>query len=293
MSATEVIERTEVIDAAQAEALAGLLGVQAPTELLPEMWHWVYLMERRPHADLGPDGHPSFGIPAPPGEGRRRMWAGGRVVHREQLAIGEPATKTTRIASSVEKEARSGPMTLVTVRNEITQGGRTVIVDEQDIVYLVASGSVPLEPGTLDLPPAATERAPVLDLRVDEALLFRFSALTYNAHRIHYDHTWCRVEGYADLVVHGPLQALMMGELIRRHGAGLVGREFAYRLVSPMIGPQVLRVVPAAEGLDRGAEVLEVGGRVTAKATLSAGIVTAPGDAVQDGDAGKRGGVLQ
>lgn len=266
----QVIERTEVIDAAQAEALAGLLGVDPPTERLPEMWHWVYLMERRPHADLGPDGHPAFGIPAPPGEGRRRMWAGGRVVHHHRLRIGEPATKTTRVASSVEKDGRSGPMTFVTVRNEITQDGQPVIVDEQDIVYLVPTGSVPLEPGNLDLPPAATEREPVLDLRVDEALLFRFSALTYNAHRIHYDHAWCAVEGYADLVVHGPLQAMMMGELIRREAAGLVGREFAYRLLSPMIGPQVLRVVPLEGGLDQGAEVLEVGGRVTARSTLAA-----------------------
>lgn len=265
----EALERTEVIDAEQAEALAGLLGIDAPSDRLPEMWHWVYLMERRPHADLGPDGHPAFGIPAPPGEGRRRMWAGGRVRHLDRLRIGEPATKSTRIASSVEKEGRSGPMTLTTVRNEISQDGAVRIVDEQDIVYLTPAGAVPQEPGTLDLPAAQTDRSPFLDLRVDEALLFRFSALTYNAHRIHYDHTWCQVEGYADLVVHGPLQALMMGELIRRYGAGLVGREFAYRLVSPMIGPQTLRVVPADGGVDAGAEVMDVHGRVTARSSVA------------------------
>ena len=106
-----------------------------------------------------------------------------------------------------------------------------------------------------------------LDLKTDAA---------YNAHRIHYDHNWVREEGYGDLVVHGPLQALMMGELIRRSGDGLVGRQFAYRLVSPMIGPQTFTVLAAEDGVNSGAEVRDSHGTVTAVSTVG------PTDPVQD-----------
>ncbi|MEI2774908.1 MAG: mesaconyl-C4 CoA hydratase [Tetrasphaera sp.] len=268
MNASEVLERSETVSSVQAEALAGLLGVEPPVGQLPETWHWVYFMERRPHIDLGPDGHPSWGVPAPPGEGRKRMYAGGRIVHHDLLLLDEPATRTTRVARSVEKDGRSGPMTLVTVRHEIVQSCRVVIVDEQDIVYLTPTGAVRQRRGSLDLPPAQVDRQPALDLKVDEALLFRFSALTYNAHRIHYDHAWAAHEGYDDLVVHGPLQALMMSELLRRFGGGLLGQQLNYRLVAPMVGPQTLRVVPDAAGLEHGVEVLDVHGTVTARATL-------------------------
>lgn len=265
---TDELVRTEVIAPEPAEALAGLLDIEAP-DRVPELWHWIYLLERRPHADLGPEGHPSFGIPSPPGPGRRRMFAGGRVVHHDRLRFAVPATKTTRVTGDVVKDGSKGPLNFVTVRHEISQDDRAVVVDEQDIVYLTPTPSEPIPARDRDRPPAPTDREPVLDLRVDEALLFRFSALTYNAHRIHYDPYWARHEGYEALVVHGPLQALMMGELVRRHGPGLLGREFAYRLVSPMVGPQTLRAVPAADGIEAGAEVLDVGGTVTARASIA------------------------
>jgi len=107
-----------------------------------------------------------------------------------------------------------------------------------------------------------------LKLTADEALLFRFSALTYNAHRIHYDHNWVREEGYRCLVVHGPLQALMMGELIRSSGDGLVGKQFAYRLVAPMIGSQTFTVLAEADGVNAGVEACDVHGTVTAVGTV-------------------------
>jgi len=107
-----------------------------------------------------------------------------------------------------------------------------------------------------------------LTLTADEALLFRFSALTYNAHRIHYDHNWVREEGYGNLVVHGPLQALMMGELVRRCGDGLIGRQFAYKLVSPMIGPQTFTVLAGADGVNSGVEVHDVHGALKAVGTV-------------------------
>jgi len=259
------LRTSERITPQPAEGLANLLGTDVPTTTLPPLWHWVHLLERRPHRDLGPDGHPTSGIPAPPGPGKRRMFAGGRVTTHGELRLDEDATRVTRVAESTEKQGRTGPLTFVTVRHEISQGGEVLVVDENDIVYRAAdSGTLP-ERQREDVP----EREARLDLAVDEAFLFRFSALTYNAHRIHYDHGWIRQEGYDDLVVHGPLQALMMGELQRRLGGGLVGRTLSYRLVAPMVGPQTFSVLAAEDGLGAGAEVRDARGVVTARSTVS------------------------
>lgn len=263
----ESVTRTERIDPGVVEALAALLDIDLPHgdgDPLPPMWHLTHLLDRRAHRDIGPDGHPTSGIPHPPGEGRRRMFAGGRIHSHAPLLIGEEATRTTSIASTVEKQGRTGPLTFVTVRQEFSQGGKLRIVEEQDIVYRAGdTGSLP--PAPVADPPG---EGPTLELAVDEAMLFRFSALTYNAHRIHYDHTWVRHEGYDDLVVHGPLQALMMAEHLRREGIDLIGRTFAYRLVSPMVGPQRLRIVPGPDGLARGVESRSAAGAVCAKATV-------------------------
>lgn len=249
-----------------AESLAGMLDIGTPEgDELPQLWHWIYLLERRPERDLGPDGHPTHGIPAPPGPGRRRMFAGGRVSTVRPLLLGQPATRTTRVAATSEKTGRTGPLTFVTVRNTITQDGEVAIVDEQDIVYRTPDSTLaaPAAPAT----PVET-REPSLRLDVDTRLMFRFSALTYNAHRIHYDRDFVAEEGYADLLVHGPLQALMMGELFRRNDISLVGREYSYRLVSPMVGSQTMTVRPGPDGLEAGAEVLAADGRVTATSAL-------------------------
>jgi 3-methylfumaryl-CoA hydratase len=267
---TQTVVRTELIQPEPSEALANMLGTDVPADELPPLWHWVHLLEKRPHADLGPDGHPTFGIPAPPGPGRRRMFAGGRVSTHAPLRFGEPATRTTWVAQTREKQGRSGPLTFVTVRNEYVQDGILAVADENDIVYRSPGSGLAVAPGTLQDTPPAAPREPALTLTADEALLFRFSALTYNAHRIHYDHNWVRQEGYGDLVVHGPLQALMMGELARRFGDGLIGRQFAYRLVAPMIGPQTFVVVAAEAGVNAGAQVQDVHGTVTAVCTLGA-----------------------
>lgn len=143
-----------------------------------------------------------------------------------------------------------------------------VVVDDYDIVNRIADSSVSA-PGGRGAANRAPAREPRLELTADEALLFRFSALTYNSHRIHYDHNWARQEGYADLVVHGPLQALMMGELVRRSACGLVGRTFHYRLVSPMIGAQTFTVATGEKVLHAGAEVHDAQGRVTAVSTVA------------------------
>lgn len=258
------------IDVGVVEALAGLLDVPTPLGTLPPMWHQVHLLERPPQHVLGPDGHPTRGIPAPPGPGRKRMFASGRVTTLRPLVIGEPAVRTTRVTDAVDKQGRTGPLTFVTVRSEYTQAGSLAVVEESQVVYRAPGSSVGGQRGSLDDPPwQPPDGAPHLTLRADQALLFRYSALTYNAHRIHYDHEWVRQEGYADLVVHGPLQALMLAELARRNGVDLVGRELAYRLVSPMVGPQAFTVVAGAQGVERGGEVRDVHGTLTAVSTLA------------------------
>ena len=263
----QTVVRTELITPQPSEALANLLGTEIPTDELPPLWHWIHLLEKRPHADLGPDGHPILGIPSASGPCQKRMFAGGRVRTHAALSFGRPATRSTWVTETNQKQGRTGPLTFVTVRNEYTQDGRVAIVDDNDIVYRTPGSTLASQPGTLQVAPAP--RQPALTLTADEAMLFRFSALTYNAHRIHYDHNWARAEGYSDLVVHGPLQALMMGELIRRCGGGLVGKQFTYRLVSPMVGPQTFTVLASEKGLDRGAEVLNAAGVVTAVSMLT------------------------
>ena len=261
--------RTELITPEPSEALANLLGTDIPADELPTLWHWIHLLEKRPHTDLGPDGHPTFGIPSPPGPGRKRMFAGGRVSTFAPLVFGRPATRTTWVAATKQKQGSTGPLTFVTVRNEYAQDGRIMIVDENDIVYRTPGSSLATEAGSLQDAPQPAPRQPALTLIADEALLFRFSALTYNAHRIHYDHNWVRQEGYSDLIVHGPLQALMMGELIRRDGEGLIGRQFAYRLISPMIGPQTFTVFAGTDGVNASAQVQDVHGTLTAVSTVA------------------------
>jgi 3-methylfumaryl-CoA hydratase len=250
------IERTEIPQPEPAFALADLLGVPAP-ELgagLPPLWHWVYLLDRPALADLGPDGHPVRGtLPAPPGPGRRRMWAGGRVAATGPLRCGEPATKRTRVLAVTEKHGRSGHLTFVTVGVQVLQGGAVVVEEEQDIVYRDAAGQAQSpaaqSPGVV-VPPGQGER----EIGISPALLFRFSALTYNAHRIHYDRDYCRdVEGYPGLLTHGPLQALAMAEAARTAGStgGRTGNaSFAYRLVSPLFDAQglIVSAVPGPDG---------------------------------------------
>ena len=272
---TEVAERTELITSAPAEALAGLLGVPMPDpeagQGLPLLWHWLYLLDRAPQAALGPDGHRAHGgIPAPPGPGRRRMFAGGRVTQRAPLRAGTAATRRTWEASSAEKHGRSGTLLFITVRSEISQDGQVVIAEEQDIVYRGSAASpAPASPAPASPHREAPADPHVWPVAVDPVLLFRFSALTYNSHRIHYDRDYARdVEGYPGLVVHGPLQALLMAELARRVALPPASCDYSYRLVAPLFEGQGLIVSAAvSEGLTR-MTTRDSGGRPTAAGAI-------------------------
>lgn len=260
--------RSETLIPGPAQGLAGLLDTEVPDSgELPPLWHWVYLLDRRPHRELGPDGHPRTGIPAPPADGQRRMIAGGRVTIHAPLLLGQRAQRATTVTGTRSTSGQSGPLTFVTVRHQYSQSGRLTIDEELDVVYRPAAR------GQAVARPARTEDGardslaldPHRTLAVDEALLFRFSALTYNAHRIHYDHHWAAYEGHSSLVIHGPLQALLMSELMRAEGVPWVGSTWAYRLVAPALGPQTLTATGAPEGLRQGAQVHDESGTVTAR----------------------------
>jgi 3-methylfumaryl-CoA hydratase len=260
--------RTETLVPGPAEGLAGLLDIDPPGETLPPLWHWVYLLDRRAQRDLGPDGHPVHGIPEPPAPGLLRMFAGGRIRTHIPLRMGAAATRTARVANTVTKQGRSGPLTFVTVRHEITQDGAVAIVDEQDLVYRAARSTPGGVRGAAPEPPAADLTGHGIRLHADSALLFRFSALTYNAHRIHYDRDYCRTEGYPGLVVHGPLQALLMAEALRRAGARFIDHEFQYRLTAPMTGEQTFTTRHTRDPHGWTAEVADATDATTAHATL-------------------------
>jgi 3-methylfumaryl-CoA hydratase len=277
---TDVIERTETLAPGPAYALGGLLGVPVPDldggAGLPLLWHWLYLLDRPAQADLGPDGHPVRGVlPVPPAPGLRRMWAGGRVRGSGVLRCGEPATKLTRVLSMTSKTGRTGPLTFVVVGHQIVQRDQVVVDEEQDVVYREATSPAGAAGGT------GTGDAPAVpagdgewEIPVSPTLLFRFSALTYNAHRIHYDRDFAReVEGYPGLLTHGPLQALAMAEAARAAGrAGSAAdrgeRFFDYRLAAPLFDHQGM-IVSAAAGEDAiTTAVRDRYGRPTASGTL-------------------------
>ena len=267
---TEVRELTELITPGPAEALAGLLGVPRADAALPLLWHWVYLLDRPPQAILGADGHPARdAIPTPPGPGLRRMFAGGRVSQHGPLRIGTEATRRTWQASSARKQGRSGPLHFITVRSEISQDGQVVITEEQDLVYREPAPAPTAAPDPQPPPDGQAPPAGARDwlVEVNPVLLFRFSALTYNAHRIHYDRDYARAEGYPGLLVHGPLQALLMAELARPERPALC--DYSYRLVAPLFDGQGLVVSASAEEDAVRVTARDNAGRTTATGVIS------------------------
>ena len=211
----------------------------APGTPLPPLWHWLYFLPLARQSDIAADGHPKRGGFLPPVALPRRMWAGGRLAFGSPLRVGEDARRVSTIESVEEKTGRSGSLVFVTVRHEIGRAGEPASVTEhQDIVY---RGEAPREekPGEAkpaERPaPAPSKAAWEREWIADEAFLFRYSALIFNAHRIHYDRRYVtEVEHYPGLIVHGPLVATLLVELLREKMPGARLAAFEFRAVRPL-----------------------------------------------------------
>ncbi|SLN53886.1 hypothetical protein ROJ8625_02756 [Roseivivax jejudonensis] len=226
-----------------AATLPGRMLPPAPGAVVPPLWHWIGFPPTTPTEDLGPEGHPKLGGFMPPVRLPRRMWASGDLTFHRPLHVGERLTRHARIADVAEKAGAAGPMVFVTVAYDIAGEDGLAIEERQNIVYLEMPESF-RPPKPVPVPPAPLAER-IVD--VDAPLLFRFSAVTFNAHRIHYDHAYAReVEKYPDLVVHGPLQAMLLAGLAADH-RGTPPARFAYRGVHPMFNGAPLRVLVAED----------------------------------------------
>lgn len=243
--APEPQETVERIVPGPAAALASLFDVEPPDEALPPLWHWLHFLERCPQRELGPDGHPLAGRFLPPIPDRRRMFAGGRYRAHRPMRFGQEVTRRAELAGTRVTKGRSGELLFVTVRHTFSAEGTPIATEEQDLVY--RSGPAATAPGRPAYDPPGVDAPWLLEVTADPVLLFRFSALTYNAHRIHYDEPYTtRVEGHPGLIVHGPLLALLCLELPRRRGR-TVG-EFSFRARSPVYAGQPFAVCGGPDG---------------------------------------------
>ena len=200
---------------------------------LPPLWHWLYFLPLARRSELGEDGHARRGTFLPPVPLPRRMWAGGRLAFHAPLRVGDAVQRTSTIESVAGKAGRSGPLVFVTVRHEIGVAGShaPALVEWQDIVYRDAPK--PEEP--MPARPAPPHSSWQRRWLADDVLLFRYSALTFNGHRIHYDRRYVsEVERYPGLVVHGPLIATLLVELLREKLQQAQLRTFAFKALRPL-----------------------------------------------------------
>jgi 3-methylfumaryl-CoA hydratase len=200
--------------------------------LIPPCWHWLYFLPIYPQSEIGPDGHPKRGGFLPPVELPRRMWAGSRIEFTAPLRVGQRLVRNSRITDVRLKEGRTGALVFVNVRHEILGDDRPAIVEEHDIVYRdMPRADEPAPAGT----PAPEDADWVRRIEPDDVLLFRYSALTFNGHRIHYDRRYVTtVEGYPGLIVHGPLIATLLLDLLRRELPAAQVTRFTFKAVKPL-----------------------------------------------------------
>ena len=208
-------------------------------ELLPPCWHWLYFQDVVAASGLGADGHPGRGGFIPPVPLPRRMWAGSRLKFVSPLKVGDDARRESTIADVRHKQGRSGDLVFLTLHHQIFVGDVLAIDEEQDLVYRARDKSDGVvRPGTA---PAAAQWS--REITPDPVLLFRYSALTFNSHRIHYDREYATgEEGYASLVVQGPLTATLLLDLLHREIPGVQVAAFDFRAVRPLLEGSVLKL---------------------------------------------------
>ena len=249
---SEVIE--DSVTATPCAALAATLDWPAerpaPGTPLPPLWHWLYFLPLARQSEIGPDGHAKRGGFLPPVPLPRRMWAGSDFAFHEQIVVGDTLARTSTIVDVKEKSGRTGNLIFVRVRHEIRRNWsrEVALTEHHNIVYRDAP-----KPGDVAPPPLAApaEYAWKRDINADDVLLFRYSALTFNGHRIHYDRKYVtEVEGYPGLIVHGPLIATLLMDLLRREQPKARVTGFEFKAVRPTfdINPFSVHGQPSSDG---------------------------------------------
>ncbi|MCK9213392.1 MAG: MaoC family dehydratase N-terminal domain-containing protein [Rhodoferax sp.] len=270
------------ITAAPVRALSATLdrddALPVPGTALAPLWHWLYFLPLHRQSEIGPDGHAKRGGFLPPVPLPRRMWAGGRLQWRPEnpLVVGDAVKRISRIESVTHKAGRTGDLLFVLVKHEVHNAQGLALTEEHDIVYRAIEQAPTLGTGVSSLPPEgalasrggpsapARSGGPVpppvaagqgaawqREVTPDAVLLFRYSALTFNGHRIHYDRPYVtEVEGYPGLIVHGPLIATLLVDLVRRHAPGASIQSFNFKALRPTfdLHPFRLNGQPSADG---------------------------------------------
>ena len=231
--------KTTVIDTRQAELLAATFDTDTPKkdDALPACWHWAWFNDAKPHSELGRDGHPKRGGNAllPPITLPRRMWAGGEIKFLNPIIIGKEITKTSTIENIAEKNGSTGQLCIVTVLHELFDGKTLCISEQQNLVFREDPNSNKSKV-ILIAPPKNAELSRII--KPDPVTMFRYSALTFNGHRIHYDVDYARdIEGYEGLVFHAPLTATLLLGLANEMADKPISH-FNYRATAPLFGHQ-------------------------------------------------------
>jgi 3-methylfumaryl-CoA hydratase len=229
----------EVSDTVTAQLVKGLratlfqeIGEPKPGDAAPFTTHWCLGQPVYPMSELGPDGHPSRGGFLPPVPLPRRMWAGGELEFIDTLRVGDETKRVSRISDVTLKTGSTGTLCFVSVAHEVTTPRGVAIRERQDIVYRDVGGAAPAPAKAPPPPPVAKHRETHV---ADPVLLFRYSALTFNGHRIHYDRDYVtKVEGYPGLIFHGPLQATFIVEMAAKLRGGQPPKKLNYRGVQPL-----------------------------------------------------------
>jgi 3-methylfumaryl-CoA hydratase len=263
--------RHDIATAAPLVGLAALLDHDAaPPATVPPLGHWLYFLPDARQSAIGADGHPrrDEGGLLPPVPLPRRMWAGGRVAFLAPIAVGAPLTRVTTIAAIRAKRGASGDLVFVTLQHDIAADGIPAIREEQDLVYRAAATASP-SPADRAPAPAPEPADAIRRVTPDPVLLFRYSALTFNAHRIHYDRDYARdVEGYAGLVVHGPLIATLLIDHARREMPGMAPARFSFRAEAPLIDGAPVDLCLSREGNGARLWARDRTGRATMRADV-------------------------
>lgn len=246
--------RDDVITPTPVAALAATLDhLPTPVEPgspLPPLWHWLYFLPLHRQSEIGPDGHARRGGFLPPVPLPRRMWAGSQFEFHSPVQVGQAMQRRSTIEGVTLKQGRTGPLVFVKVRHELrAQAAENLALTEfHDIVYREAR-----QPGDVEPPPQAVAEPGAWRREIvpDDVLLFRYSALTFNGHRIHYDRRYVtEVEGYPGLIVHGPLIATLLMDLLRRQMPGAEVASFRFKAVRPTfdLHPFSVNGQPSADG---------------------------------------------